>query len=152
MTITHLRSLHDIKDIQQIEHHLYFWSDSSWIPDGATVCVKDQWVNLSLHCLMSVETFPKSIFVKFTIKSWFTSTPRVATYFFSNSPVKCLLTKVVFPERILYTQDSWSNPTRFWNVILSCVCAWFKALHRISCQDLHSSWAYQCLRRPPAPA
>jgi hypothetical protein len=26
-----------------------------------------------------------------------TSTPRVAMYFFSNSPVKCLLTKVVFP-------------------------------------------------------
>merc|ERR1719219_369084 len=26
-----------------------------------------------------------------------TSTPRVATYFFSNSPVRCRLTKVVFP-------------------------------------------------------
>ena len=27
-----------------------------------------------------------------------TSTPRVATYFFSNSPVRCLFTKVVLPE------------------------------------------------------
>ena len=31
-----------------------------------------------------------------------TSTPSVATYFFSNSPVKCLLTKVVFPADNLF--------------------------------------------------
>ena len=41
-----------------------------------------------------------------------TSTPRVATYFFSNSPVRCLFTKVVFPEtkRI---KDKLNRTTKF---------------------------------------
>jgi hypothetical protein len=40
-----------------------------------------------------------------------TSTPRVAIYFFSNSPVKCLFTNVVFPTPPSPTKTSLNSAT-----------------------------------------
>ena len=85
-----------------------FWkakfSLSVALPDGATVGVEDQRVHL-WHSTME-EIFQNSNLLRksakllafIIMKIGFTSTPRVATYFFSNSPVRWRFTKVVFPE------------------------------------------------------
>ena len=56
-------------------------------PDGAPVSVEHQRMDLTSN--VKKMSSARDL--------WLTSTPRVATYFFSNSPVRCLLTKVVLP-------------------------------------------------------
>ena len=58
-------------------------------PDGSSVGVE--------HEGMDLEGTQLELNKIFGFISGLTSTPSVATYFFSNSPVRCRLTKVVLP-------------------------------------------------------
>ena len=46
-----------------------------------------------------------------------TSTPYVAIYFFSNSPVKCLFTNVVFPTPPSPTMTNLNSPATYEAII-----------------------------------
>ena len=86
---------------------------------------------------MSLEAFPKSIFVKFRLNCDLPPLPGWPHTSSQTLQSNVSWQRWSFLRRIFYTQGSWSNPTRFWNVILSCGCASLEALQRKSCQDLH---------------
>ena len=69
-----------------------------------------------------------------------TSTPRVATYFFSNSPVKCLLTNVVLPVP--------PSPTRTnLKVGISSPVAMFEQLNYLQMEKTLNFWIFRLVER-----